>query len=237
MYLLTTYTHHSELHLITASSAISTLYETSLTEDYCLMGCTFRPCRWRQYITPKRRWACARLSDVTFQMIIWFLPLFSSSLHLSSISLALVSAIHILPLPFSASDSDFQFYWFANDLWMLAAVRPVSPVGRVFPARCDPHNFPLTPVYICWPYLLPPTVLIKLKGRCLNSKRNTASNETANKLGSVGFDCLTEVVMKSIVFWDIMPCSPSKVNRSFGGTFRLHLQNPMSRTRYQRESR
>jgi hypothetical protein len=30
--------------------------------------------------------------------------------------------------------------------------------------------------------------------------------------------------MKSIVFWDITPCSLLKVNRRFGGTYRLHLQ-------------
>jgi hypothetical protein len=26
-----------------------------------------------------------------------------------------------------------------------------------------------------------------------------------------------------IIFWDITPCSPLKVNRLFGGTYRLHL--------------
>jgi hypothetical protein len=41
----------------------------------------------------------------------------------------------------------------------------------------------------------------------------------------VGFEVLTAVVMKSSVFWDITPCSPLKVNRHFGGTYRLHLQN------------
>jgi hypothetical protein len=30
--------------------------------------------------------------------------------------------------------------------------------------------------------------------------------------------------MKSTVFWDITLCSPLKVNRRFGGTYRLHLQ-------------
>jgi hypothetical protein len=39
----------------------------------------------------------------------------------------------------------------------------------------------------------------------------------------VGFEVLKEVVMKSIVIWDITPCSPLKVNRSFGGKYRLHL--------------
>jgi hypothetical protein len=32
------------------------------------------------------------------------------------------------------------------------------------------------------------------------------------------------VVMKNILFWDITPCSPLKVNPLFGGTYRLHLQ-------------
>jgi hypothetical protein len=40
----------------------------------------------------------------------------------------------------------------------------------------------------------------------------------------VGFEVLTPVVMKSTVFWDITMCSPLKVNRRFGGTYRLHLQ-------------
>jgi hypothetical protein len=30
--------------------------------------------------------------------------------------------------------------------------------------------------------------------------------------------------MKSSIFWDIMPCSPLKVNRRFGGNCRLHLE-------------
>jgi uncharacterized membrane protein YhaH (DUF805 family) len=41
------------------------------------------------------------------------------------------------------------------------------------------------------------------------------------------------VVMKSTVFWVIMPCSPLKVNRRFGGTYRLHFQGRISRARYQ----
>jgi hypothetical protein len=32
------------------------------------------------------------------------------------------------------------------------------------------------------------------------------------------------LIIKSINFWDIMPCSPMSVNRRFGGTYRLHLQ-------------
>jgi hypothetical protein len=37
----------------------------------------------------------------------------------------------------------------------------------------------------------------------------------------VGFEVLTAVVMKSTIFWDITPCCPLKVNRRFGGTYRL----------------
>jgi hypothetical protein len=44
--------------------------------------------------------------------------------------------------------------------------------------------------------------------------------------------------LRSSVFWDITLCSPLKVNRRFGGTYRLHLQGRgISRARNQRESR
>jgi hypothetical protein len=41
----------------------------------------------------------------------------------------------------------------------------------------------------------------------------------------VGFEVLIALVMKSSIFWDIMPCNPLKANRRFGGTCRLHLQH------------
>jgi hypothetical protein len=37
-------------------------------------------------------------------------------------------------------------------------------------------------------------------------------------------EVLTAVVMKSSIFYDITPCSPLKVNRRFGRTYRLNLQ-------------
>jgi hypothetical protein len=53
---------------------------------------------------------------------------------------------------------------------------------------------------------------------------------------NVEFEVLTAVVMKSAIFWEIMLCSPLKVNRSFGGTYRLHLQGSrISRSRNQHE--
>jgi hypothetical protein len=40
-----------------------------------------------------------------------------------------------------------------------------------------------------------------------------------------GISCLgSSCILKSINFWDIMPCSPLSVNRRFGETYRLHLQ-------------
>jgi hypothetical protein len=49
-------------------------------------------------------------------------------------------------------------------------------------------------------------------------------NETDSKhaykcsMNCVGFEVFTAVVMKSIIFWDIMPCSPLCRNRRLGGT-------------------
>jgi hypothetical protein len=45
-------------------------------------------------------------------------------------------------------------------------------------------------------------------------------------LNCVGFEALTAVVMESTIFWDIMSCTPLKVNLRFGGTYRLHYQGP-----------
>jgi hypothetical protein len=39
-----------------------------------------------------------------------------------------------------------------------------------------------------------------------------------------GYKKTDQQVMKSTIFWDITPFSPSSFNRRFGGTYRLHLQ-------------
>jgi hypothetical protein len=36
------------------------------------------------------------------------------------------------------------------------------------------------------------------------------------------------ILKKSIIFWNMTPCSPLSFNRRFGGTYRLHLQKPAS---------
>jgi hypothetical protein len=46
----------------------------------------------------------------------------------------------------------------------------------------------------------------------------------------VRFEAFTAVTMKNVVFWDVAPCI-SCVNRRFGGTYRLHLQDRKIRDR------
>jgi hypothetical protein len=50
-------------------------------------------------------------------------------------------------------------------------------------------------------------------------------------------EVLTAAVMKSAIFWYIALYSPLKINRRFGGTYRLHLQDRISWARYQSENR
>jgi hypothetical protein len=49
----------------------------------------------------------------------------------------------------------------------------------------------------------------------------------------VGFEVFTAVAMKSIIFWDVTPCSLLRCHRRFGGTYRLHFQG--RRTNFQQE--
>jgi hypothetical protein len=48
--------------------------------------------------------------------------------------------------------------------------------------------------------------------------------EMLNNLNKVGFEVFTAVVLKSIFFWDMTPCSALSGTRCFGGMYRLHLQ-------------
>jgi hypothetical protein len=78
-------------------------------------------------------------------------------------------------------------------------------------------------------------LLINQRCKCANvghkMETSEASMETLWNLEllrttpDVGFEVLTVVVMKSTIFWDITPCSPLSVNRRFGGTYCLHLQD------------
>jgi hypothetical protein len=54
--------------------------------------------------------------------------------------------------------------------------------------------------------------------------RDKKHNEILPTNFNVGFGVLTTVVIESSVLWDIMPCSPLKVNQHFRGKCYLHLQ-------------
>lgn len=43
----------------------------------------------------------------------------------------------------------------------------------------------------------------------------------------------TRLIFKSTVFWNITPCNTFKVNRFFGGTYRLYLQDQINTCRHQ----
>jgi hypothetical protein len=48
--------------------------------------------------------------------------------------------------------------------------------------------------------------------------------ENVNKVYYLGFEVLTAVVTKSSIFRILLPCSPLKISRNFGGKCHLHLQ-------------
>jgi hypothetical protein len=69
-------------------------------------------------------------------------------------------------------------------------------------------------------------------------RKNGKRKDTYTVSEYEGFEVLTAVVTKSSIFWDITPCSPLKVKRRFGGTYRIHLQGRrISRARNQNESK
>jgi hypothetical protein len=48
--------------------------------------------------------------------------------------------------------------------------------------------------------------------------------DRTNQQWCTGYEVLTPVVMKSVIFWDKTSCSPLEINQRLGGTCRLHLQ-------------
>jgi hypothetical protein len=46
-----------------------------------------------------------------------------------------------------------------------------------------------------------------------------------------------DLFLKSIIFWDMTPCSLSSFNRRFGGSFRLHLQGRRNKFKNQQASK
>jgi hypothetical protein len=70
--------------------------------------------------------------------------------------------------------------------------------------------------------------LSAMTGRQLTSKESRnwmiVPQRYETRVDDVGLEVFTAVVMKSIIFWDMTPCSPLSCTRRFGGTYRLHLQ-------------
>jgi hypothetical protein len=58
----------------------------------------------------------------------------------------------------------------------------------------------------------------------LEQSRRKKTKESRYEYYTVGFQVLTAVFMKCSAFWNIIPCSPLKVNWRFGRTYHLHLQ-------------
>jgi hypothetical protein len=70
----------------------------------------------------------------------------------------------------------------------------------------------------------------------MNKRPSVLSNVTGSTASSVGFEVVTSVVIKSCIFWEIIPCSPLKVGRRFRGARRLCLHvRRISRARNQLE--
>jgi hypothetical protein len=62
-----------------------------------------------------------------------------------------------------------------------------------------------------------------------------ASKKEKKIMPLLRFDVLTAVIMKKFIFWDITPCSPLKVKRRFGETYRIHCQGRrISQAKYER---
>jgi hypothetical protein len=58
--------------------------------------------------------------------------------------------------------------------------------------------------------------------------KNPEVQERKHTHHCTGFEVLTAMVIKYIIFWDITLCSPLKVNRRYEGTYCLHLQSQIS---------
>jgi hypothetical protein len=47
------------------------------------------------------------------------------------------------------------------------------------------------------------------------------SSKCGTEKENVGFDVFIAMAMKRTFFWDVRPCSPAEISRSFVGTFCL----------------
>jgi hypothetical protein len=84
--------------------------------------------------------------------------------------------------------------------------------------NCDPSGFPLISRKIKeWNFEMK-------QGLFIPAPFITRHSESPYHLSADSFVNWTKKEFKSIIFWDMTPCSPLNVNRRFGGTYRLHIQ-------------
>jgi hypothetical protein len=62
-------------------------------------------------------------------------------------------------------------------------------------------------------------------GRVSASSDNVPIKDAIMEYKYVRIEGLRNVVKKTVIYWDTLPCSPLKVSRRFGGICRLYLQS------------
>jgi hypothetical protein len=60
-------------------------------------------------------------------------------------------------------------------------------------------------------------------GPKMDEKKLMIEDNTQERNIYLGLEVLTAVVMKSSIFWDVIPCHALKINHCFRGMFDLHL--------------
>jgi hypothetical protein len=84
-------------------------------------------------------------------------------------------------------------------------------------------------VQMFWSNLLPPSsrylkVVFLCRAPCTETKQIVPSTNDKAPFPDEWISSPTDLLMKSIFFWDMTLCSALSCTRRFGGTYRLHLQ-------------
>jgi hypothetical protein len=179
----------------------------------CFHACFLlnRSLRWRRYVPPKCRLTVNGLHDVISQKIVLFITTAVRTTNpVNQTKLTTWSAVHFKKLVIASASQEFQ-----SSLW--------NPK-----VHCHAHK--TWHCFLSWDRLSQPTTSHPIPLRCTSILILSSRGLSALR---PKYWC-TIYLLKSTVFWDITPCSPLKVNRRFGRTYRLHLQC-RSRARNQRE--
>jgi hypothetical protein len=92
-------------------------------------------------------------------------------------------------------------------------------------ASLDWHAASMQGKPLCPLLLERPTVFFPLRNLTMLSVSRIHDLRWQEERRWLGFQVITAMLMKGSIFRDITPCSPLKVNWSFGRTYRLHLQS------------